>query len=170
MKNKGRIFALDKYEERLTNAKSRFRKANVNNVFCQSISGKWIKRHRESADIVLVDAPCSGVGTWRRNPDMRAKFTISDLEELLNVQAEILESAFQLVKKSGKLVYATCSVLMEENEDQIAKFLANHPEFIHQRVNLSNYSGNYLKLTPLQHKTDGFFAAVLRKNKNVADA
>ncbi|MDR0581150.1 MAG: RsmB/NOP family class I SAM-dependent RNA methyltransferase [Holosporaceae bacterium] len=164
MKNKGRIFALDKYEERLANAKVRFRKANVNNVFCQQISGKWIKRHRESADVVLVDVPCSGVGTWRWNPDMRAKYALSDLEELLNVQAEILESAFQLAKKGGKLVYATCSVLMEENEDQIAKFLENHPEFVHQKVNLSNYSGDYLRLTPFQHKTDGFFAAVLRKN------
>jgi 16S rRNA (cytosine967-C5)-methyltransferase len=164
MKNKGRIFALDKYEERLANAKIRFRRANVNNVFCQQISGKWIKRHRESVDVVLMDAPCSGVGTWRRNPDMRAKCSLSDLEELLIVQAKILESASQLVKKGGKLVYATCSVLMEENEDQIVKFLTNHPEFVHEKVNLFNYSGDYLKLTPFQHKTDGFFAAVLRKN------
>jgi 16S rRNA (cytosine967-C5)-methyltransferase len=148
----------------LVNAKIRFRKANVNNVFCQQISRKWIKRRRESANVVLADAPCSGVGTWRRNPDMRAKYALSDLEELLNIQAEILESAFQLVKKGGKLIYATCSVLMEENEDQIVKFLENHPEFVHQKVNLSNYSGDYLKLTPFQHKTDGFFAAVLRKN------
>jgi 16S rRNA (cytosine967-C5)-methyltransferase len=163
MKNKGRIFALDKYEERLENAKVRFRRANVNNVLCQQITGKWIKRHLECADAVLVDAPCSGIGTWRRNPDMRAKFTPKDLGELLAVQAEILESAYRMVKKGGRLVYATCSILKEENEDQIVKFLDNHPEFIRQNIKLQNYSGDFLKLTPLKNKTDGFFAAVMKK-------
>ncbi|MDR1333613.1 MAG: RsmB/NOP family class I SAM-dependent RNA methyltransferase, partial [Holosporaceae bacterium] len=163
MQNKGRIFALDKYEERLQNAKIRFRKAGVNNVFCQPITGKWIKRHAACADVTLVDVPCSGTGTWRRNPDMRAKFIPQDLDELLAVQAEILESAHRLVKKGGRLVYATCSILREENEDQIAKFLDNHPEFKQNDVNLKNYSGKYLKLSPFQHRTDGFFAAVLEK-------
>jgi 16S rRNA (cytosine967-C5)-methyltransferase len=163
MQNKGRIFALDKYEERLQNAKIRFRKANVNNVFCQQITGKWIKRHAECADTVLVDSPCSGTGTWRRNPDMRAKFTQNDLDELIVVQREILESAHRLVKKGGRLVYATCSILPEENEDQISNFLNDHPEFAQGDVKLQNYSGKYLKLTPFQHRTDGFFAAVLVK-------
>jgi 16S rRNA (cytosine967-C5)-methyltransferase len=163
MQNKGRIFALDKYEERLDKAKKRFKRANVNNVFCQEITGKWIKRHAERADIVLLDVPCSGTGTWRRNPDMRAKFTRQDLEELLIVQEEILESACRLVKKGGRLVYATCSILMEENEDQIEKFLNNHPEFSRSDIKLQNYSGKYLKLTPFQHHTDGFFAALLEK-------
>ncbi|MDR1982670.1 MAG: RsmB/NOP family class I SAM-dependent RNA methyltransferase [Holosporaceae bacterium] len=167
MKNKGRIFALDKYEKRLENAAIRFRRANVNNVFCQQISGKWIKRHLECADIVLVDVPCSGIGTWRRNPDMRAKFTSEDLHELLILQEEILESAHRLVRKDGRLVYATCSILKEENEDQIAKFLNNHPEFEIQKIQLQNYCGNYLKLTPYKHKTDGFFAVSLIKNSNV---
>ncbi|MDR2781760.1 MAG: RsmB/NOP family class I SAM-dependent RNA methyltransferase [Holosporaceae bacterium] len=164
MQNKGRIFALDKYEERLAQAKIRCRRANVSNVFYQQITGKWVKRHLECADLVLVDAPCSGSGTWRRNPDMRAKFTFQDLAELLHIQEEILESAHRLVKKNGKLIYATCSILKEENEDQVAKFLDNHPEFIAQKIELSTYTGNYLKLTPLRHKTDGFFAAILRKN------
>ncbi|MDR0968813.1 MAG: RsmB/NOP family class I SAM-dependent RNA methyltransferase [Holosporaceae bacterium] len=163
MKNKGRIFALDKYEERLENAKLRFRRAGVNNAFCQQITGKWIKRRLEFADIVLVDAPCSGTGTWRRNPDMRAKFAQEDLQELLAVQAEILESAYRLVKKGGRLVYATCSILKEENEDQVAKFLENHSDFSRVKVRLQNYSGDYLKLTPYQNKTDGFFAAVLER-------
>jgi 16S rRNA (cytosine967-C5)-methyltransferase len=164
MQNKGRIFALDKYEERLENAKIRFRRAGVCNAFCQPITGKWIKRHLECADVVLVDAPCSGTGTWRRNPDMRAKFAPEDLQELLAVQAEILESAHRLVKKGGRLVYATCSILKEENEDQIAKFLDNHPDFSSKEVKLQNYSGDYLKLTPFKHGTDGFFAAILERN------
>jgi 16S rRNA (cytosine967-C5)-methyltransferase len=163
MKNKGRIFALDKYNERLVLAKVRFRRAGVNNVFCQQISGKWIKRHQECADLVLVDAPCSGTGTWRRNPDMRAKFTPEDLEELVAIQCEILESASRLVKSGGKLVYATCSILQEENEDQVVKFLSKHQEFTPIKMNLACCSGNYLKLTPFQHGTDGFFASVLGK-------
>jgi 16S rRNA (cytosine967-C5)-methyltransferase len=161
MKNKGLIFALDKYEKRLENAKIRFRRANVNNVFCQQITAKWIKRHLECADIVLVDAPCSGTGTWRRNPDMRAKFTREDLQELTATQTEILESAQVLVKNGGRLVYATCSILKEENEYQIENFLNNHREFVQKRI--GNPPGNYLKLTPFQHKTDGFFVAILEK-------
>jgi 16S rRNA (cytosine967-C5)-methyltransferase len=123
-----------------------------------------MKRHLECAEVVLVDAPCSGTGVWRRNPDMRAKFRPEDLQELLPLQAEILESAHRLVKKGGRLVYATCSILKEENEDQIAKFLDNHPEFTRKKVELKNYSGDYLKLTPFKCKTDGFFAAVLEKS------
>ena len=161
MNNKGKIFALDKYPERLENAKIRFRRANVNNVFCQEITGKWLKRHSECANIVLVDVPCSGTGTWRRNPDMRAKFSLQDLEELLAVQATILETAKNLVKKGGSLIYATCSVLMEENEDQIAKFLEKYPEFIVKTIGFD--STNYMRLSPSVNGTDGFFAAYLQK-------
>jgi 16S rRNA (cytosine967-C5)-methyltransferase len=157
MQNKGRIFALDKYEYRLENAKLRFRRAGVSNVFCQEINSKWIKRHLECADIVLVDAPCSGTGTWRRNPDMRAKFSQKDLDELLTVQAEILDSAQRLVKKNGKLVYATCSILKEENDDQIEKFLMRHGATIWKQDKL-------LRLSPAQSDTDGFFAAVLLRS------
>jgi 16S rRNA (cytosine967-C5)-methyltransferase len=96
---------------------------------------------------------------------MRAKFTQSDLDELLNVQSEILESACRLVKKGGRLVYATCSILKEENEDQIVKFLKNHPEFKRDDVKLQNYFGEYLRLSPFQHHTDGFFAALLVKTQ-----
>jgi len=164
MQNKGRIFALDKYEERLENAKRRFRKANVNNVFCQAITSKWLKRHRGCADVVLVDAPCSGVGTWRRNPDMRAKFFPRDLEELLSAQAEILATAQRLVKDGGRLVYATCSVLVEENEDQMEAFLKKFPEFTSEKINLGALSGDpFLKLSPFRHGADGFFVASFRK-------
>lgn len=166
MKNKGRIFALDKYEERLENAKLRFRRAGINNIFCQQITRKWLKRHAECADIVLVDAPCSGTGTWRRNPDMRAKFSPKDLEELIAVQAEILEKAKNLVRKGGKLIYATCSVLKEEDEEQIEKFITKFPEFyLDKKANIMNLCTNgCLRLSPLRNGTDGFFAASLLRS------
>ena len=163
MSNKGKIFALDKFPERLENAKIRLRRANVNNVFCQEITGKWMKRHRECADIVLVDVPCSGTGTWRRNPDMRAKFSQQDLEELLAVQSEILEMAKTLVKKGGRLIYATCSILIEENEDQIAKFVEKSPEFAVKKIGFDGT--DYMKLSPYKNGTDGFFAACLQNLK-----
>jgi len=163
MKNKGRIFALDKYPQRLENAKKRFRRANVNNVFCQEIDKKWLKRHKNSADAVLVDVPCSGTGTWRRNPDMRAKFCENDLRELLEIQAEILKIAQNLVKPGGHLIYSTCSILKEEDEDQIEKFLKEFDNFELQKIELKTYSGDFLRLTPFQCDTDGFFASVMRK-------
>lgn len=163
MSNKGRIFALDKYIERLKNAKLRFRRAGVNNVICQEVSGKWLKRHKEYADIVLVDAPCSGTGTWRRNPDMRAKFHRKDLDELTALQAEILRTAALLVKKGGRLVYSTCSVLLEENDDQIEYFLKRFPNFKVGKANISFTDEPYLRLSPFRNGTDGFFAACLER-------
>lgn len=163
MENKGRIFAMDKNPERLENAKKRFRRANVNNVFCQEINNKWLKRHKEFADVVLVDVPCSGTGTWRRNPDMRAKFCENDLKDLLEVQAEILRTAQNLVKSGGRLIYSTCSILKEEDEDQIENFLKEFDEFKLQKVELKNYNDDFLRLTPFRNDTDGFFAAVMIK-------
>lgn len=166
MKNKGRIFALDKYPERLENAKKRFRRSGVNNVTCQEICGKWLKRHKACGDVVLVDAPCSGTGTWRRNPDMRVKFKPRDLEELLKVQQEILETAAPLVKIGGYLVYSTCSILLNENDDQIAHFLENHSNFKHKKIQIfqkTELNGDFLRLSPFRNDTDGFFAAVLER-------
>ncbi|MDR2068212.1 MAG: RsmB/NOP family class I SAM-dependent RNA methyltransferase [Holosporaceae bacterium] len=161
MRNRGRIFALDKDENRLQKARLRFKRAGLGNVFCHGITSKWIKRHRECADVVLADVPCSGTGSWRRNPDMRAKFTPKDLDELLIVQEEILESAQRLVKKGGKLIYATCSILEEENQDQVKKFLKKFPKFKLGFVRLQNYCGEFLQLTPYRNQTDGFFGAIL---------
>ncbi|MDR2107341.1 MAG: RsmB/NOP family class I SAM-dependent RNA methyltransferase [Holosporaceae bacterium] len=164
MCNKGRIFALDKNAARLENAKIRLARAGANNVFCHPLTGKWIKRHRGCADTVLVDAPCSGIGTWRRNPDKRVKFTPEDLNELLSLQSEILETAAETVKDGGKLVYATCSVLKAENEDRAKKFLRDHPEFMPQKIRLRDLSGDFLKLTPRRHGTDGFFVAIFKRS------
>jgi 16S rRNA (cytosine967-C5)-methyltransferase len=108
---------------------------------------------------VLVDAPCSGTGVWRRNPDARWKKLGPGLEELVPLQARILKSAARLVKAGGKLVYATCSLLPDENEEQVDAFLAENPSF----KRAPQESGDDVKLTPAKHGTDGFFAAVLQK-------
>ena len=167
MQNKGRLFALDKFSERLKFAQQRLKRAQVSNTFCQEITNKWMKRHEQVADVVLVDAPCSGSGTWRRNPDMRAKFKPSDLKELIKVQADILASAQKLVKPGGRLIYSTCSVFKEEDEEQAQNFLKQFPEFFAKPIELNHYNGDYLKLSPFKNKTDGFFAAVFQKSSKI---
>ena len=120
---------------------------------------------------MLVDAPCTGTGTWRRNPDARLRLTEADLAELLPKQAAILDQAATLVRIGGRLVYATCSLLSEENEDQVTAFLARHPGFalVPLRARLGagarrrRIAGDFLSLTPARHGTDGFFAAVLER-------
>ena len=94
---------------------------------------------------------------------MRAKFCENDLRELIEVQAEILRTAQNLVKPGGRLIYSTCSILKEEDEDQIKKFLEEFGNFELQKIELRNYRGDFLRLTPLRNDTDGFFAAVMRK-------
>jgi 16S rRNA (cytosine967-C5)-methyltransferase len=170
MKNAGRLVAMDVSTIRLTQAKQRFRRAGVHNAETREIDGKWIKRHAEKAERVLVDAPCTGTGTWRRKPDAKWRLSQQDLNELVPRQAEILDRAARLVSKNGRLVYVTCSVLVEENEDQVAAFLKRHPDFSLLPVNdvwaktvggACPVPGPYLSLSPGRHGTDGFFAAIL---------
>jgi 16S rRNA (cytosine967-C5)-methyltransferase len=158
MNNKGRIIAMDVLERRLEKAKERFRRAGLHNIETRALTterDKWVKRHQEQFDLVLVDAPCTGSGTWRREPDKRWRQLGPGLADLLPLQRDILGSACRLVKKGGRLVYATCSLLAEENENQVAAFVKDHLEF--------EVTGDVLKLTPAQHDTDGFFAAVLKR-------
>lgn len=179
MKNKGRIIACDVLENRLKRSGERFRRAGLHNIETHPLSSErdpWVKRHKGAFDRVLVDAPCSGTGTWRRNPDARWKSLGPGLEALLPLQASILESASRLVKNGGRLVYATCSMLPEENEAQITRFLENHPAFKlvpvqEASADLPNLpdTGPYLALSPAKHKTDGFFAAVMQKMEDVKD-
>ncbi|HYZ61342.1 MAG TPA: RsmB/NOP family class I SAM-dependent RNA methyltransferase, partial [Acetobacteraceae bacterium] len=131
---------------------------------------KWAKRRAGSFDRVLVDAPCTGTGTWRRNPDARLRLRPQDLDELLPKQAGILDASSRLVRPGGRLIYATCSLLQQENEMQIDAFLSRTPEFrlvpLDQAWTLPAAppgSGPYLALTPLRHRTDGFFGAVLER-------
>lgn len=172
MKNKGRIIACDVLAGRLKRSTERFRRAGLHNIEVKALSSEsdpWVKRHKGGFDRVLVDAPCSGTGTWRRNPDSRWKNLGPGLDQLVVLQGKILASAARLVKPGGRLVYATCSLLEEENEKQIEAFLAAHKDF--KLKNISEIwakigPGPYLSLSPAQHNTDGFFGAVLERVKD----
>jgi len=173
MRDKGRIIACDINETRLTRCAERIRRAGLQNAetrLLASETDRWVKRNKGSFDRVLVDAPCSGTGTWRRNPDARWRAPDEKgLDNLVSLQSRILASAARLVKPGGRLVYATCSMLLEENEQQVAAFLAAHPAFrvvplLKAAPQLSRAAqGDYLSLTPASHGTDGFFAAVLQR-------
>ena len=164
MENKGRITACDIMEKRLKSGTERFRRAGLHNIETRPLSSErdpWVKKHKGGFDRVLVDAPCSGTGTWRRNPDSRWRNLGPCLDDLLKIQGEILDSAARLVRPGGRLVYATCSLLPEENERQIEKFLAAHAEFA--LVPCGVEGAVYLSLTPARHGTDGFFAAAMQR-------
>ncbi len=177
MQSSGRLYAFDVSEKRLANFKPRMARSGLSNVNSQRIEHERdtrIKRLAKKIDRVLVDAPCSGLGTLRRNPDLKIRQTAEALEELNRLQANILASAATLVKAGGRLVYATCSILPAENEAIVEAFLAAHPAFelvpvnsilAEQRIDLE-MDGDYLKLMPHAHGTDGFFAAVLRHRKD----
>ncbi|MGA0607885.1 RsmB/NOP family class I SAM-dependent RNA methyltransferase [Phenylobacterium sp. VNQ135] len=167
MENRGHVVACDVSEARLKRAAQRFRNAGLHNIQTRVLSGErdpWVKRHKGGFDRVLVDAPCSGTGTWRRNPDARWR-SHDGLEALTTLQANILDSAARLVKPGGRLVYATCSLVPEENERQVEAFLAAHPDFqvLPQEAVADSAHPAYLSLTPARHGTDGFFAAVLTR-------
>ena len=220
MGNRGHIAACDVSAPRLDAAVRRFRRAGAHNIERHLLGpgDRWLKRHAGGFDRVLVDAPCTGIGTWRRNPDARARLTETDLAELVVRQAELLDDAAGLVRKGGRLVYATCSLFPEENEAQVQSFLGRHaafalvplarawprgaphgaspsagspsagppdvgppsagspsvgspsvgpPQVGSASVGSSSAgppcTGETLTLTPRQHGTDGFFAAVLER-------
>jgi len=171
MRNTGRLYAFDVSEKRLSKLKPRLARSGLSNVHPVVIAHEndaKIKRLAGKIDRVLVDAPCSGLGTLRRNPDMKWRQTPDSLQELNAKQTAILAGAARLVKPGGRLVYATCSLLDEENDAIVAQFLAQHDDFTlmpmhevlaEQKIALE--MGDHLKLLPHVHRTDGFFAAVL---------
>jgi 16S rRNA (cytosine967-C5)-methyltransferase len=166
MENKGHIIACDVSAPRLEGAVKRLRRAGVHNVESHLLGpgDKWVKRQEQKFDRVLVDAPCTGTGTWRRNPDARLRLREEDLKELTAKQAAILDHAQKLTKPGGKLVYATCSLLNDENEAQVEAFLARHPTYRQVPVAVPEaLSGAHLRLSPRLHNTDGFFAAILER-------
>jgi 16S rRNA (cytosine967-C5)-methyltransferase len=179
MNNRGQLVACDISEKRLERSGQRLRRAGVSNVERRALTterDKWVKHHAESYDRVFVDAPCTGTGTWRRNPDAKWRLAPKDLEELAELQTRILESAQRLVKPGGRLIYATCSVLPAENEARIKAFLEAHPEFalvpvaeVWRQVigTPCPVEGEMLRLTPMRHGTDGFFAAILERKQAV---
>jgi 16S rRNA (cytosine967-C5)-methyltransferase len=183
MQNRGHLVACDISQTRLERATQRLRRAGasiVQRVPLESARDKWVKRHARSFDRVLVDAPCSGTGTWRRNPDAKWRLRPGDLAELTALQAEILDSAARLAKPGGgRVIYVTCSVLREENEAQIERFLASHGDFALLPVGevwRATIGGEppladeMLRLTPARNGTDGFFAAVLERRGATGDS
>jgi 16S rRNA (cytosine967-C5)-methyltransferase len=175
MNSSGRLYAFDVSDKRLTNLAPRLKRSGLSNVFPQRIANEndaKVKRLRGKIDRVLVDAPCTGLGTLRRNPDLKSRQTPAGLAELNAKQKSILAAAASLVKPGGRLVYGTCSLLAEENEDIVAAFLAQQPDFrlvpaseVLERQGLKiPGTGDFLRLLPHVHDTDGFFAAVLQRS------
>lgn len=183
MRNTGRLYAFDTSAHRLDALKPRLARSKLSNVHPAAIAherDERIKRLAGKIDRVLVDAPCSGLGTLRRNPDLKWRQSQKSVEELTAKQTAILQSAARLVKSGGRLVYATCSVLPEENEAIAEAFGAANPDFVLQdagdlldglkvedaaRLCAGGEGGKrYLRLWPHRHATDGFFAAVWNRN------
>ncbi|MDN5835862.1 MAG: RsmB/NOP family class I SAM-dependent RNA methyltransferase [Nitrosospira sp.] len=175
MRSQGRIYAFDISEKRLNNLKPRLKRSGLSNLYPQRIANEndiKVKRLTGKIDRVLVDAPCSGLGTLRRNPDLKWRQSPQGIDELKRKQAAILPSAANLLKPGGRLIYATCSFLPEENQEIVERFLTSHPQFMllncaellmRQKIPLD--TGVHLQLSPVLHGTDGFFAAALELKK-----
>jgi 16S rRNA (cytosine967-C5)-methyltransferase len=173
MRGSGRLYAMDVSARRLAALGPRAARAGVTSVHAIVLSGDSDARARRLAgklDRVLVDAPCSGFGTLRRNPDLKWRHAPAAVSQLAVKQRAILAAACRLVKPGGRLVYATCSILQEENENIAAEFQARQPGFrplscgellAGQRIALD--TGPYLRLWPHRHGTDGFFAAAFER-------
>jgi 16S rRNA (cytosine967-C5)-methyltransferase len=153
MKNKGKIISLDINDRRLKELRGRATRNGVDIIEQKVIdSQKVIKRFENSFDRVLLDVPCTGVGVIRRNPDAKWKLKKSDLENLMETQKEILSTYSQMMKKDGKLVYATCSLFPQENENQVKDFLEKNPNW---------QLDNQFHVRPDKTLFDGFYAACL---------
>jgi 16S rRNA (cytosine967-C5)-methyltransferase len=182
MRNTGRLYAFDVSAHRLEHLKPRLARSKLSNVHPAAIAherDERIKRLAGKIDRVIVDAPCSGLGTLRRNPDLKWRQSPQALAELVAKQAAILESAARLLKPGGRLVYATCSLLRAENEDIAAAFSAGHPAFrrlpvqelleqakVQQAASLCSEGGQDLRLWPQRHGSDGFYAAAWEKGQS----
>lgn len=176
MQNRGSVYACDVHSGRLQQLQKRCRRAGVHNVRIVQLSSerdKWVKQHTGYADLVLIDAPCSGTGTWRRNPDARWNLTAQGLDELVELQQSILTSAARLVRPGGRLLYATCSLLKEENEQQVDRFLAQNTEFQHaapcdhaafiEHQDRFRISESSISTSPALTGTDGFYLCALQR-------
>lgn len=174
MRSTGRLYAFDVSAKRLAKAKPRFARSGLSNVvpvIIDSENDVRVKRLAGKAQRVLVDAPCSGVGTLRRNPDLKWRQHPGGVAELCDLQRRILASASRCVAPGGRLVYATCSLLPEENQDQAEWFLQQYPDFeqvdvrniLDERAGELECDGPLLQLRPDRHGTDGFFAAVFQR-------
>ena len=175
MRGTGRIYAFDTSPKRLASLAPRAARAGITNVHSVVLAAgqdSRVKRLAGKLDRVLVDAPCSGFGTLRRNPELKWRYGEQAIAELSEKQGRILAAASRLVKPGGRLVYATCSLLEQENESVVAAFGAAQPEFepvssekVLEAQRIALTTGEYLKLFPHRHGTDAFFAAVFERRK-----
>ncbi len=174
MRSTGRLYAFDVSDKRLAKFKPRLARSGLSNVHPVAIAHEHdqrVKRLAGKCDRILVDVPCSGLGTLRRNPDLKWRQSPESVAELVVKQTSILASAATLLKPGGRLVYATCSLLPEENQQIVEAFLAAHPAFVRRpaaEVLAAQgiavlLSGPDLQLAPHTHGTDGFYAAVLER-------
>jgi len=155
MENKGQIISMDIYAGKLKELKRRAKRAGAHNITTKHIeSTKTIKKLHNSADRVLIDAPCSGIGVLKRNPDAKWKLQPEFIDTIRKTQQEILQSYSKIVKKGGKLVYATCSILPSENQNQVATFLENNEDFILIRDKT---------IFPSESGFDGFYMSLLER-------
>jgi 16S rRNA (cytosine967-C5)-methyltransferase len=176
MKDGGPLIACDNEPKRFSRMDSRLKRAGVSNVtrrLIRNLDDAFLGTLEARCDRVLVDAPCSGAGAWRRNPNARWKLTPARLGQLIAEQRSILAAAARLVKPGGRLIYVTCSVLNEENKAQADLFLHSQPQF--RAVPIAEVwrdavggtapeTGTYLSLTPARNNTDGFFVAIFEKS------
>jgi 16S rRNA (cytosine967-C5)-methyltransferase len=176
MRNKGHLIACDPSEVRLARAKLRLKRAGAENaerIQLPANDDKRLKKLHGKFDRVFVDAPCSGTGSWRRNPDARWSTQAQNLDELTALQDSILARAANFVKPGGRLIYATCSLIGRENDDRVTAFLKADTRFaaVDAREVWAALTDkpwpcgaeSVLRLSPARHGTDGFFAAVLRR-------
>lgn len=179
MENKGSLYACDVHTKRLDQLAKRKKRAGLHNIRTHVLSSeqdKWVKQHAKRADTVLIDAPCSGTGTWRRSPDSRWNLSAEDLANLTRLQSSILDSASRLVKPGGRLLYATCSLLAEENEQQISAFLERNNDFklgslemgtlLESKSERFEATDHSLRTFPGLSGTDGFYVAKLTRAAN----
>src|ERR1700675_4236612 len=182
MQGKGRLIATDHDKRQLAPIHERLSRAGVHNADVRAPKGEadTLSDIRASADLVLIDAPCTGTGTWRRNPDAKWRMRPGALEVRLKDQIEVLDRAAALVKPGGRIAYITCSVLPAENGEQIRNFVTRHPEFAvvppsqvatalwdkaEQFTAATLQSPEGLLMTPRRTGTDGFFVSVLKRQK-----
>ena len=177
LQNRGEILAVDPNEDRLEDLVQRRRRAGVDVVRSLTVNeDTWtdeVAQFAGRADRILIDAPCSGVGSWRRRPEARHAFDEAGLVRMKRVQERLLDRSLASLRPGGRVIYATCSLFREENEAQVEAALARHPGVTLMRAvevlgkglaePISDPSGTFLKLAPHRHGTDGFFAAVLRR-------
>jgi 16S rRNA (cytosine967-C5)-methyltransferase len=182
MENHGQIYATDSDKRRLAPIHARLERAGARNVQVRTPRGgaEALSDVAGRADLVLIDAPCTGIGAWRRNPDAKWRVRPGSLATRCKEQEAALDRAAALVKPGGRIAYVTCSVLAEENDDQVHAFLSRHPEFaivppaqvcealgerayLFRRAVLMSQAG--LLMTPARTETDGFFVAVLRRSE-----